>query len=151
MLDPQNLVNLTGGLVADPEVIADGRIIKFRVAIDYAGSEKDSDNKSGYFDVVYYVKDNSGFTSKNASFVSTQISESKMKKGSSVSLIGRLLQERWKQDEKNQSKIVIVAEHLTYGQRSGNGNGNGNGSASKSADSAPLKQATAANSIPQSF
>jgi hypothetical protein len=147
MLDPQNLVNVSGGLVADPELVADGRILKLRLAIDYAGSEKDSDNKSGYFDVIYYIKDNNGFTSKNASFVASQISDGKMKKGSSLSLIGRLLQERWKQDEKNQSKTVIVAEHLTYGQRSSNG-------ASKGSDSAPAKEATtvaSASSIPQSF
>lgn len=146
MLDPQNLVNLSGGIVADPEFVADGRILKMRIAIDYAGSEKDSDNKSGYFDVIYYVKDNNGFTSKNASFVAAQINDGKMKKGSSVSLIGRLLQERWKQDEKNQSKTVIVAEHLTYGQRS-----SGNNGSKPNGESAPTKEAVSTNSIPQSF
>lgn len=142
MLDPQNLVNISGGLVADPEVIND-RILKLRVAIDYAGSEKDSDNKSGYFDIVYYLKDNNGFTGKNASFVSSQISEGKMKKGSSVSVIGRLLQERWKEDDKSRSKIVVVAEHLTYGARA-----NSNGTSAKTSET---KEATSTNAIPQSF
>lgn len=145
MLDPQNLVNISGGLVADPEVINE-RILKMRVALDYAGSEKDSDNKSGYFDVVYYLKDNAGFTGKNASFVASQISDGKMKKGSSIAIIGRLMQERWKEDGKSRSKTVIVAEHVTYASRASN---NGNGTSAKTSET---KEAVAvSNAIPQSF
>lgn len=149
MLDPQNLVNISGGVVADPEVINDN-ILKMRVAIDYAGSEKNSDNKSGYFDVVYYLKDQNGFTNKNASFVATQVAEGKMKKGSSVAIIGRLLQERWKQDEKSASKVVIVAEHVTYGQRSSNNNSGSTASSAKTTESSSSGAQPAA-SIPQSF
>lgn len=149
MLDPQNLVNITGGLVADPEVIND-RILKLRVALDYAGSEKDSDNKSGYFDVVYYLKDNNDFANKNASFVATQITQGKMKKGSSVSVIGRLLQERWKQDAKSASKVVIVAEHLSYGSRAGSGVTTSTSSAAGAATETDGAAKTAA-AIPQSF
>lgn len=147
MLDPQNLVNMSGGIVADPEVINEN-ILKLRVAVDYSGSEKGSDNKSGYFDVVYYLKDNGNYVNKNASFVAGQVSDGKMKKGSSVSLIGRLVQERWKQDERSASKVVIVAEHLTYGQR-GNSSGAAGGAAAGSGQSAPKE--AAASSIPQSF
>lgn len=149
MLDPQNLVNMSGGIVADPEVINEN-ILKLRVAVDYSGSEKGSDNKSGYFDVVYYLKDNGNFVNKNASFVAGQISDGKMKKGSSVSLIGRLVQERWKQDDRSASKVVVVAEHLSYGQRgSGNAAGAGAGATAGSAQSAPKEAAV--SSIPQSF
>lgn len=119
MLDPNNLVNISGGVIADPETVADGKIAKFRIGVDYAASDKDSDNNSGYFDVIYYLKDNNGFTSKNASFVDGQIRDSKLKKGSSVVLIGRLVQERWKQDDQNRSRIVIVAEHVSYTKGSG--------------------------------
>jgi single-stranded DNA-binding protein len=115
MIDPKNLINISGGIIADPELIADGKIMKARIGVDYAGSEKDSDNNSGYFDIVFYLKDKDGFTSKNANFVSTQISSGKMKKGTSVSIVGRLLQERWKQDGSGRSKVVIVVEHMTYG------------------------------------
>ena len=147
MLDPQNLVTISGGFVADPEVVNDGRIVKARLGVDYAGSEKDSDNNSGYFDVVYYLKDSNGFVNKNAQFVSTQISSSKMKKGSTVSLIGRLVQERWKQDDQSRSRIVIVAEHMTYGQRSAAKDGSTTSSSSTNSSAAPA----ANNSIPQSF
>lgn len=145
MLDPQNLVTISGGIVSDPEVVND-RILKIRLGVDYAGSEKDSDNNNGYFDIVYYLKDNNGFTNKNASFVAGQIGEGKMKKGSTVSIIGRLVHERWKQDDQPRSKVVVVAEHMTYGQRSATTNGSSSTGAAKTAD-APKQ----ASSIPQSF
>lgn len=146
MLDPQNLVTISGGLIADPETVANGKIMKIRLGVDYAGSDKDSDNTSGYFDVVYYLKDNSGFVNKNASFINTQIESGKMKKGTTVSIIGRLVQERWKQDDQNRSRIVLVAEHMTYGQRAA-AKGDSSGSASTASTSAPA----ANNSIPTSF
>lgn len=114
MIDPRNIVNLTAGIVSDPESVANGNIIKFRIAVDFAGSEKGAGVSSGYFDVVYYLKDGSDFASKNASFVSKQVSEKKMKKGSQVQILGRLVQERWTQDNQNRSKIVVVAEAVTY-------------------------------------
>ena len=101
--------------------------------------------RSGYFDVVYYLKDASGFTNKNASWVAGQISTSKMKKGSTVSIIGRLVQERWKQDEQSRSRIVVVVEHMTYGQRSGAKSDSG--STTSNASAAPA----ANTSIPTSF
>ena len=55
MIDPKNVISLTGGVVSDPELIND-KIAKFRMAVDYAGSEKGSQNNSGYFDVVYYLR-----------------------------------------------------------------------------------------------
>jgi hypothetical protein len=136
MLDPQNLIHLSGGMIADPEMVADGKIMKFRIGVDYAASDKDSDNNSGYFDVIYYLKDGSNFASKNASFVAGQINEGKMKKGSSVAIIGRLVQERWKQDDQNRSRVVVVAEHISYTKGSGakkDGDSSGSSSAEKPA------------------
>lgn len=141
MLDPKNMVTLTAGIVADPEIIND-KIAKFRIAIDYAGSEKGSQSTSGYFDVTYYLKDNTGFTGKNASFVHGQISEGKMKKGSQISIIGRLVQERWQQDNSNRSKVVVIAEHVAYAANS----------SSKSSDSSSGSTAKTANaSVPEEF
>lgn len=114
MIDPRNNVILTAGIVSEPELIANGNIAKFRIAVDYAGSEKGAGTTSGYFDVTYYLKDGSDFASKNASFVAKQIGEGKMKKGSQVQLIGRLVQERWQQEGQGRSKVVVVAEAVTY-------------------------------------
>lgn len=143
MLDPKNIVNLTGGLVTDPEIV-NGKILKSRIAIDYSASEKDSDNNTGYFDVVYYLKDGSDFSSKNASFVNSQITAGKLKKGSQISVIGRLVQERWKQDDQSRSRIVIVIEHLSYAASSSKPSSNGS--------TASTGDASAASSaIPTSF
>lgn len=115
MIDPNNNLNLTCGVVADPEMVTDN-IAKFRVAVDYAGSEKNSDNSSGYFDVTYYL--NSDENKRNCEFVRNQISSGKLSKGSQIRLIGRLVQERWSTDDKKSSKVVIVAENITYASRS---------------------------------
>ena len=113
MIDPRNVVSITAGVVADPELIND-KIAKLRVAIDYAGSEKGATASSGYFDIVYYLKDGDNFSSKNSKFVHTQIVDKKMKKGSQIQLIGRLVQERWQQEDLNRSRVVIVAESVSY-------------------------------------
>jgi single-stranded DNA-binding protein len=136
MLDPRNLINLIGGVVSDPEVIND-KILKFRLAVDYAGSEKGSDNTSGYFDVVYYMKDGSGYTSKNASFIHGQVQNSKIKKGTKLHLVGRLVQERWRQDDANRSRIVIVAEHAAYAATGGTGTAKTGETTSSSSTSVP--------------
>lgn len=113
MLDAKNVVAISGGIVSDPELIND-KIAKFRIAIDYAGSEKGGQNNSGYFDIVYYLKEGSDFASKNAQFLHSQITNGKLKKGSPVQILGRLVQERWTQDNQNRSKVVVVAESLSY-------------------------------------
>lgn len=143
MIDPQNIINISGGLVADPEMIS-GKIFKSRIGVDYAGSEKDSDNNSGYFDVVYYLKDKDGFVNKNASFVSAQVDQGKMKKGSTVSVVGRLVQERWKQDGQSRSRVVIVVEHMTYAPI-----GKSSKNSATSSDSSTSSEK--ASSIPSSF
>lgn len=141
MLDPANMINITGGVVSDPEVIND-KILKLRLAVNYAGSEKGSDNTSGYFDVVYYLKDGNSFVNKNASFIHAQVTADKIKKGSKIQLVGRLVQERWRQDDSNRSRVVIVAEHISYAA-----SGSSNGSSSKTSDT----PSAASASIPDSF
>jgi single-stranded DNA-binding protein len=145
MIDPKNMLNITGGVVSDPELVNDGKIANFTLAVDYAGSEKGSDNNTGYFDVVYYLKDGSSFASKNASFIHGQISESKIKKGARLSVVGRVVQQRWKQDDKTRTKIVIVAEHIAYAVTA---NTKGSTGATGAAEA---KEPAAASSVPDSF
>jgi hypothetical protein len=135
MIDPRNTVILTAGLIADPELVANGNIAKLRIAVDYAGSEKGAGASSGYFDVVYYLKDGSDFASKNASFLAGQISNSKMKKGSQIQIVGRLVQERWQQDGQNRNKVVIAAEAVTYAGSTYNKSSDSSSSSSKSENS----------------
>ena len=88
-IDPRNNLTLSCGIVADPEIIND-KILKLRVAVDYAGSEKeDPSNKSGYFDVTYYLNSDN---ERNAKFVKSQVESGNMKKGSQIMLVGRIHQ-----------------------------------------------------------
>ena len=144
MIDPRNNVTMSAGIVSDPELVANNNIAKFRIAVDYAGSEKGAGVTSGYFDVVYYLKDGSDFASKNAAFISKQVAEGKMKKGSQIQLLGRLVQERWQQEGQGRSKVVIVAEAVTYAS-----SGYQKSDSSSSGESAP-KQASS-YSVPEEF
>ena len=110
MIDPKNLINLTCGIVADPEFPTEN-ILKLRVAVDFAGSEKGEKASSGYFNVTYFLN---GDNPRNADFVRNQIKDGKMKKGSQVQLTGRLMQERWSDDNGKREKVVIIAEGITY-------------------------------------
>lgn len=143
MIDPRNNVILSAGIVTEPELVANGNIAKFRIAVDFAGSEKGAGVSSGYFDIVYYLKDGSDFASKNASFVAKQISEGKMKKGSQIQLVGRLVQERWQQEGQGRSKVVVVAEAVTYASSAYSKSDN------NSSDSP--KQASSSYSVPDEF
>lgn len=112
MLTPKNTVNIIGGLTKDPESPMDN-LVKFSIAVDYAGSEKQG-SSTGYFDVVYWT--NNDDNKRNAEFVKNQVTSGKMKKGSQVHILGRLVQERWTSgdDDSKRSRVVIVAEALTY-------------------------------------
>ena len=88
-----------------------GKVVKLRVAVNYAGSEKDADNKSGYFDVVYYARE----ADFNGKWLLSQLDDKKMKVGSQIQMIYRLEQQRWKNPEGNMNqKVVLVAEAITY-------------------------------------
>lgn len=140
MLDPRNVVNISGGLTADPEKPTEN-IVKFRIGVDFSGNDSENnDNKSGYFDVTYFLNTKT----PNAEFVARQISEGKLKKGSKVQILGRLLQERWKSDGRNASRVVIVAESLSYQAPSGSL------PTTRSSDDKPLANASS-TAVPSEF
>lgn len=145
MIDAKNVVTISGGVVSEPEIIND-KIAKFRMAVDYAGSEKGSQNNSGYFDVVYYLKDGNDFANSNAKFIHNQVTSGKLKKGSPIQLIGRLVQERWQQDNNNRSRVVIVAESVSYA-----GSSYSKGSSDSSSDSSSSSESSASSSVPNQF
>lgn len=119
MIDPKNCVTLTGGLVRDPELVNDN-IVKLTIGRDYAGSDSGK-SASGYFDVTYYLNNDN---QRNAKFVGDQVRSGNLKKGSQVAIVGRLVQERWVQDNATRSKVVIVAEGLDYaGSKASNDTG----------------------------
>lgn len=112
MVDSRNMGTLTGGMLADPEVIdtkTGNKIVKFRMGADYAGTEGGTSG-SGYFDVVYYANPDD----RNSKFVISQIDAGNLKRGSQIGIVYRLNQERWEQEGSKRSKIVLVAESVNY-------------------------------------
>lgn len=131
----KNLVALTGGLVADPEVHKD-TVVSMRLGVDYAGSDSESKGLgSGYFDLTYYLDDND----PNSQFVKRQLEAGNLKKGSQVSVAGSLRQKRWKDSNSGQSRqnVVIIVDDLTYA----GGGRNTEGTSNTSSEDAPTSQA----------
>lgn len=138
MIDARNVVVLTGGIVTDPEKPTE-KIIKFRMVVDGAGREANEqtgkkETSGGFFDVVYYVNDD-----PNGRFVTGQLAQGNLKKGSSIAVVGRLEHDRFKTKEgQKASRVQVVAEAISYAGRKPQEAGDGNGAA------APTPTATAA-------
>lgn len=112
MIDVKNFGHLTGGLVADPELMGnDNNVVRMRVAADYAGKDRsNSDNRTGYFNVTMFLNDDN----QNTRFVKDQINKGNLKKGSQVEILYRLQQDRWESDGKKQQNVTLIAESMTY-------------------------------------
>jgi len=95
-----NSIVLAGNVVADPEsrsTQTGKAIATFRLAVNNPINDKD---------VVYIDVDT---WEKQADFVTTYV-----KKGSAVSVVGRLKQDSWEKDGKKQSKTLVVADRVNF-------------------------------------
>lgn len=95
-----NSIVLAGNVVADPEsrsTQSGKTVATFRLAVNNPLNDKD---------VVYIDVDT---WEKQADFVTTYV-----KKGSGVSVVGRLRQDSWEKDGKKQSKIIVVADRVNF-------------------------------------
>lgn len=95
-----NSIVLAGNVVADPEsrsTQSGKTVATFRLAVNNPLNDKD---------VVYIDIDT---WEKQADFVTNYV-----KKGSGVSVVGRLRQDSWEKDGKKQSKIIVVAERVNF-------------------------------------
>jgi single-stranded DNA-binding protein len=109
MLDSKNMITISGNLVADLEVIND-KIVKGSIGVANGGTQ-DNKSDSGFFDFVYFLNDEN----RNAGFVKSQMASGGMSKGSPITLIGRLVQERFVTKEgQKASKVKVYAENIDY-------------------------------------
>ena len=95
-----NSVVLAGNVVADPEsrnTNSGKAIASFRLAVNNPINDKE---------VLYIDVDT---WEKQAEFIVNYV-----KKGSSVSVIGRLKQDSWEKEGKKFSKILVVAERVNF-------------------------------------
>lgn len=110
MIDPRNMGTITGRMVADPEVL-NGKVVKFSLAVDYAGMDSDNrDNRTGFFDCVMFLRDDN----PNTKFVKGQIDAGNLKKGSAVQVAFGLSHNRWSTDGNRRSKVELIVESMAY-------------------------------------
>ncbi len=102
-----NSIILEGNLVKDSVLSepAEGfKVCRFTVAVNrfYKNKNDEGVEEVSYFDVEAYGK-------------TAEYCEKKAKKGRGIRVVGRLKQNVWKDsDEKTQSKVFVVAEHIEY-------------------------------------
>ncbi len=125
---------LDGGLTRDPEIFEDRGVVHFSIGVDNAGYEKGKDNPSGYFDCKVWLKESKYSAAYTGEAVKAALDDKSFAKGTKVSIVGRLMQERWKNNEgKMSSKPVIVVETIDIFRP----RGATSGAASSSASAAP--------------
>jgi single-stranded DNA-binding protein len=141
MIDARNFGSITGGLVADPELLgADNNVVRLRIAADYAGKDReDSNNRTGYFNVTMFLNDDNS----NTKFIKGQIDNGNLKKGSQIQVLYRLQQDRWEADGKRQQSVGLIAESISYA-------GSGSRESNTNTATATTQQGTQAD-IPEAF
>lgn len=112
-----NSVRILGRLTEDPKVFKNA-FITFRIAVDFAGNDQTNpENKAGFFSMKMFVNENN----PNSKFVLNQVNDGKMKKGSSVAIDGRLVQDTYtNQEGVKQTAVAIVVDDMTYAGGSSN-------------------------------
>lgn len=125
-----NVVALAGNVVADPTIRATNsgkKVGTFRLAVNNPLSEKE---------VLFIDVDT---WEKQADFV-----EKYVKKGSLVSVVGRLKQDNWEKDGQKRSSISVISERLNF-VNSGKKKGEADAESDEGGDEAPApapRQAT---------
>src|SRR5690606_40985725 len=100
-----NLVALVGRLTRDPDLrysqsgIA---VANFSIAVDRPFNRDETD----FFDIVAFRK-------------LAELAAQHLTKGRQVGITGRLQQERWEKDGEKRSKVVVVAESVTFSGNKG--------------------------------
>lgn len=113
MLTTKNVVMLSGGLTKDAEVFEQAGVVHLSLAIDSSGSEKGVSNASGYFDVKVWMTPSKFSPQATADNVRSLLTDNKLVKGARVGIVGRLVQERWKDKEnRSMARTVVVAESI---------------------------------------
>lgn len=86
------------------QTAAGSSVLEFTVANErfYRNARGEPVNEVSYFDVAAFGR-------------MAEYAGAKLQKGSSIRIVGRLKQERWKDNEgKSMSKIKVIAEHLDF-------------------------------------
>ncbi len=98
-----NSVLLEGNVVRDPDtqMFGERQLTKFSIAVNryYRNAAQESVQETSYVGIETWGS-------------LAQVCSEFLGKGKTVRVVGRLKQERWKDNETNRERIVIVAEHV---------------------------------------
>lgn len=107
------MVVISGRLVADPEEIMDGKMLKFSVAVDRAGYEKDSDSDAGFFNCKMWLNDTPWNAPAAVDATRELVNNGRLGKGAPVRLIGQINQDRFiDKDGNKRSEVNLVVDHI---------------------------------------
>lgn len=103
-----NVVTMTGRLTDDPEIkyTTGGKplcIASYSIAVNRPFTDKDGNRQADFFTCKSF--------GKTGEFI-----EKYFQKGMKIALVGRLEQERWEKDGKKNSRVVINAERVEFGE-----------------------------------
>lgn len=130
MISGQNVGTITGRLTRDPEVVND-KVIDMQIAVDYAGRDTDNkDSNTGFFNVVYFTST----SERTTKFLKSQMENGNISKGSALTILYSLSQDRWSQGEQRREKTKLIAEAIDY---AGPGNNKNNDEGSSEGGSTP--------------
>jgi single-strand DNA-binding protein len=101
-----NQIILEGTCVRDAETkeISTGKVTTVQIASAryYRNADGENVEEVSYFDVLLYGK-------------LADFAEERCRKGRVIRVVGRMKQERWKDDSgKTHAKIVVIAEHIEF-------------------------------------
>ena len=112
MVREDNEVRLRGRLTRDPDVKEDIGVVNFTLAVDGAG-RKDKETVSGFYDITLWIRQSDYVAPADLKYITDHIKNNTLKKGTLVSVRGRLNQDNWTTADGNRSKINVVADNVS--------------------------------------
>ena len=108
-----NSIKITGNVTKDPEIRALGNSNWSALEFSIGNNDESKKNSEGQYENIasfFDIKHLFDNTKEYNGIGSTQYWIQKISKGSSVTIQGRLKQERWEKDGKKHSRVKIVAK-----------------------------------------
>lgn len=98
-----NQVALTGRLTGDPESIADGKGVRFSLAVDDGYKNKDGGwvDQTSFIEVTFWGP-------------SGKAIQEYVKKGHMLGVTGKLKQDRWESDGQKRSKVTVAGFGFSF-------------------------------------